>query len=119
MYWFIVYRTGFYIDRDNIPGFLRPFNFLSFVKYGYSAFVRNEVDGQVFPCVPADEASTIYSANGARCPITGNDVLIGAELDNSLSVAGNLGVLLAWIVVFRFLGYFALKYLHRPHKERM
>jgi hypothetical protein len=78
--------------------------------------VRNEVSGQTYRCVTGNATHTVYSRNGLSCPVTGADVLRGSQLSNTLSIAGNLGVLVVWIVVLRLIGYLALKHLHATHK---
>lgn len=110
--------SGFYVPRENVPVFLRPFQALSYIKFAYNALVRNEVRGELYPCVPAGTPSTVYSDNGTRCPITGQDVLVGAQLDDTPSIIVNTGILVLFIFILRVLGYLSLKYLHRPHKER-
>jgi ABC-type multidrug transport system ATPase subunit len=110
--------AGYYINNENIPGFVRPLRYLSYLKYSYEALVRNEVLGQVYPCVADGLAHTVYSQNGIKCPVRGPDVLVGAKLDHSLSVIGNLGILLVWNVLVRLFGYLALKYLNINHKPK-
>lgn len=80
--------------------------------------MKNEFQGREFECVPKGEASTVFSSNGFNCPITGQDVVVGAELDNSFSILGNAGILMVWIVVLRLLGYYALKWIQNSHKPR-
>lgn len=37
--------SGYFVNQDNIPVFLKPFEYLSLFKYGFQAFVLNEYDG--------------------------------------------------------------------------
>lgn len=109
---------GYYITIDNLPSFMRPLSYLSYLKYGYESYVRIEARGQSFACVPDGEAHTIYSNNGRSCPVDENALLRAAQIDPNVSIAGNLAILVLWIVILRVLGYFALKYLNRSHKPR-
>jgi hypothetical protein len=86
------------------------------MKYAYEAFLGNEVIGQEYSCVAEAFAHTIYSQNGKRCPVQGHDVLFASGAEHSLSVLGNLGVLLASNILVRLSGYIALKYLNSHHK---
>jgi ABC-type multidrug transport system ATPase subunit/ABC-type multidrug transport system permease subunit len=108
--------AGYYVNSNNIPDFIEPLKYLSFMKYAYEAFLRNEVIGQEYSCVVEGFAHTIYSQNGKQCPVRGPDVLFASGAEHSLSVLGNLGVLLAWNILFRLCGYIALKYLNIHHK---
>lgn len=76
---------------------------------------------RTFKCASGpDEVSTIYSNNGDPnfCPIDSDALLNGAQLTNSLSIPAAIIVLMAFIVVTRTMGYFALKLLHTTHKPR-
>lgn len=96
-------------------------NFLPFstliTQYSYEAMVRVEMlSGQQFACVP--DALTPF---GSRCPdnpIVAEDVLRGAQIEDSLSIAGGIAVLVAWVVGIRIAGYFALKLMHTSHKPK-
>lgn len=110
--------SGFYVNNENVPSFIRPFRYLSFIRYGYEALVRNEVAGVTYPCRTDGEASTVFSVNGENCPVTGQDVLVGLSMEGSLSVAANAGVLICWILCGRLLGYLGLKYLNQSHKPK-
>jgi ABC-type transport system involved in multi-copper enzyme maturation permease subunit len=109
--------SGFYVLEENVPTVVRPLKVLSFIRNGYIAMLKNEVMGQTYSCVTGDKSHTIYSQNGQNCPVTGDDVLRVTHFDDTLSVAGNLVVLVAWIVGMRLVSYLALKYLHAAHKQ--
>lgn len=81
--------------------------------------VRTEMlGGREFECSPPGEVSSVYSNNGEFCPIDREALLRGAQLEDSLSIGGSIGVLIAYIVVTRTLGYFALKLFHTSHKPK-
>lgn len=107
---------GYYSDTKNQPDAIRALRFISAIRFGYAALVRNELKGRDFPCEEDPARHTVYSAGGSICPVTETAALKGAQVDDSLSVAGNIGVMIVLIVLTRILGYFALKFLHRKHK---
>lgn len=74
--------------------------------------------GREFKCAEAGEASSVYSNNGEFCPINKDALLKGAQLTDSLSIGGSIAVLVAYIIVVRTLGYFALKLVHTSHKPK-
>jgi ABC-type multidrug transport system ATPase subunit len=113
--------AGYYVHTQNIPSFIRPFVYLSYIRYCFTALVRNEVLGRTYSCVNSQEGGvhTVFSLNGKVCPrVSAQAVLIGAQLENSPSVWVSIVVLIGWCVIYRILGYLALKYLHRPRKFR-
>jgi energy-coupling factor transporter ATP-binding protein EcfA2 len=110
--------SGYYVSNANIPGFIRPLRYLSYMKYGYEALVRNEVYHQEYGCVADGLSHTIFSRNGAKCPVRDRDILVAIGIEHELSVLGNVGVLLAWIVLLRLVGYLALKYMNTFHKPK-
>lgn len=144
--------SGYYIDPENTPDFVKPIRSVSFIKvcihhcmisfkliqfiqkniftnlpnsfslltkqYSYEALVRTEMlFGQTFECEKESRMQTIYSRFG--CPIDSDKLLRAAEIDSSLSIPWNIAVLIAWIVLFRVAGYFALKLLHTNHKPKL
>ena len=46
--------SGFFVNQDNIPVFLKPLEYVSLFKYGYQAFVQNEFDGLKINCQGRD-----------------------------------------------------------------
>ena len=107
---------GYYIPMSNLPKFLRYLTHISYIKFGYEAFVRIEVRGQSFPCVSEGKPHSIYSDNGSICPVDEQSLLRAAQVDPSISISGNLAILVLWILGLRVIGYLALKYLNRRHK---
>mmetsp|Transcript_32494 Transcript_32494/g.97939 ORF Transcript_32494/g.97939 Transcript_32494/m.97939 type:complete len:158 (-) Transcript_32494:58-531(-) len=93
---------GFYRQVNSIPFFLQPLEAFSFLQYGFIGIVRVQFAGEKFTC----ELETY-------CLPTGEDVI------ESMGVAGEsdaywpqFGKVIALIVLFRTLAYFALRFLH-------
>lgn len=78
-----------------------------------------EVQGRTFPCsiVPTIYSGGLPGTPGDRvCPVTPEAIYRAREIQDGLGVAGNVGILLLWIAVFRVGAYFSLKWLHVTHK---
>jgi hypothetical protein len=109
--------ASYYSDTQNQTAALRALRYLSAVRYGYEALVRNEFSGEPFACeTGANALHTVYSEGGRICPVTEEAALRGAQVDDSFSIAGCCGMLAAMVVITRVLGYLALKHLHTSHK---
>lgn len=42
--------AGFFVNQDNIPWFLKPFQYMSIFKYGFQALVYNEYQDLTLDC---------------------------------------------------------------------
>lgn len=110
--------SGYYIESENIPAFLRWVRHISYIKFSYESMVRIEAMGQSFECVEPGLPHTRYSQNGKVCPVDEKALLEAANLDDHMSITANLMCLVAWSAVLRIIGYFALKYLNRPLRSK-
>ncbi|KAL4379686.1 hypothetical protein GQ457_02G037050 [Hibiscus cannabinus] len=122
--------SGFFIDRDRIPGYWIWFHYLSLVKYPYEAVLQNEFDNpakcfvrgtQIFDnsplgAVPAAVKErmlqSLSSSLGVRitnstCLTTGSDILKQQGITD-LSKWNCLFITVAWGFLFRILFYFSL-----------
>ncbi|KAK8633531.1 hypothetical protein V6N13_014376 [Hibiscus sabdariffa] len=122
--------SGFFIDRDRIPGYWIWFHYLSLVKYPYEAVLQNEFDNpakcfvrgtQIFDnsplgAVPAAMKErmlqSLSSSLGVRitnstCLTTGSDILKQQGITD-LSKWNCLFITVAWGFLFRILFYFSL-----------
>merc|ERR1712146_677728 len=45
--------AGFFVNQNNIPWFLKEFEYLSIFKYGYQALILNEYNDLTLPCMEA------------------------------------------------------------------
>lgn len=46
--------AGFFVNQDNIPWYLKEFQYLSIFKYGYQALFLNEYNDLQLPCMSAE-----------------------------------------------------------------
>ncbi|KAK1869412.1 hypothetical protein I4F81_011889 [Pyropia yezoensis] len=110
---------GYYVNNNTLPGWIAWVKTFSFIKYGFEAMVITEVQGRTFPCaaVPTIYSGGLPGTPGDRvCPVTAAAIYRAREVDDGLGVAGNVGVLLLWIALFRVAAYCSLKWLHVTHK---
>jgi len=49
--------AGFFVNQDNIPKFLLPFEYLSIFKYGYQALMQNEYEDLPLECLGQTDIS--------------------------------------------------------------
>lgn len=42
--------SGFFVNQDHIPVFLKPFEYLSLFKYGFQVLILNEYEGIKIKC---------------------------------------------------------------------
>eukprot|EP00741_Cyanophora_paradoxa_P023432 tig00021582_g22636.t1 len=91
---------GFFITFSSIPKYFIWIEYLSFFKYAYESFIRNEFEGATF-CDPAPGAC-----------ITGESVIRSMSLSER-SVGVSLLILLGMVVAYRLLAFFFLRRLAR------
>jgi energy-coupling factor transporter ATP-binding protein EcfA2 len=85
-----------------IPPALAWIKYIGFPTYGYALLVFNEIlPESSFPCVDGE------GFGGFACPVSGADVrsTIGVPLDSG----GCIGILVAMYMLYRFIGYVALR----------
>lgn len=86
---------GFFIDTEDLDGWIGWARYLSFVFYGFNALVKNEFERRV-----EDGMTELQDDLNNRY--------------NSFSVWENIGFLALFILFYRALGYIFLKYLRGP-----
>ncbi|XP_076947921.1 ABC transporter G family member 6-like [Bidens hawaiensis] len=122
--------SGFFINRDRIPGYWIWFHYISLVKYPYEAVLQNEFQNpikcfvrgtQIFDNSPLGEVdnsmklrllesmskSLGVNITASTCLTTGADILEQQGITD-LSKWGCLWITVAWGFFFRILFYFSL-----------
>eukprot|EP00762_Andalucia_godoyi_P001164 ANDGO_02077.mRNA.1 ABC transporter G family member 27 len=96
---------GFYVR--NMPNWIEWISYISIIKYMYEAAIFIVFpDDRDFSC---SSTSTIYRAsNGGMCPIPGN--AIRDALDIHGTIGSRIGALFAFMIGYRILAYYALRY---------
>lgn len=102
--------AGFYIQR--LPFWLNWAQYLSFISYSYDLTLQFEFTSELtFTCSPS-ELSSYASCSEANSTISGLDVLDQLN-GNEVPMYGNFIALFVLGVMFRFLAYLSLRFLHR------
>lgn len=117
----LVIYTGFVIPTRNMLGWIRWFNYIDPISYGFEALMTNEFHDRIFPCVafvPSYAGATglqrACSAVGAQpgADFVDGDTYINTayEYYNSHKWR-NIGILIAYIVFFTGTYLFATEYI--------
>eukprot|EP00475_Leptophrys_vorax_P023598 TRINITY_DN3229_c0_g1_i3.p1 TRINITY_DN3229_c0_g1~~TRINITY_DN3229_c0_g1_i3.p1 ORF type:complete len:687 (+),score=141.68 TRINITY_DN3229_c0_g1_i3:16-2076(+) len=95
--------SGFYANISTIPKFFIWLEYISFMRYGYSAIMTNEFTGLTLYCTSSEYATN--SQGQLECPITsGEQVLVNRDL-NSPSLAWDIALLFIVGFSYRLVGY--------------
>ncbi len=89
--------SGFFINTDSIPPYFDWIKYISPIKYTFAALAHNEYEGLHLSCSPDELVRNPACPPGKPvcfCPVTsGEQVLQGLGLADSLTVAQNIGCL--------------------------
>lgn len=97
---------GFFIKLDEIGWWWRWMHYIGLHSYSFAGFMINEFDGRVFG---ADA-----SADGGPQPeMNGTQILDLYDVPRDLDKWENLVVLFAMTLIYRFLGFVHMYYVHR------
>lgn len=76
--------SGFYVNLSSLGWWFRWISYISPVRYGYAAIIKNEMDGLVFHC----------NTGASSCIRTGDQVIRSLGIENDPGVGVNLLILL-------------------------
>jgi len=100
---------GFYVNSANIPVWYIWIKYLSFFKYGYEAFVKNELSGLTFTCSQEEQV-------GGSCPIPNGEKELNLLGMADVNIWHNLAILGGMIVAYRILAYICLRFLYKERR---
>jgi hypothetical protein len=95
--------NGFYVNSNNIPGYLSWIGALSFYRYPNAAISKTQFQGQTLIC-PAAPATCAFP--------TGDDFLVYLGFQN-VNVGWYAGAMVIMIVILRMLTFCGIKFCHR------
>ena len=105
---FFMIMGGFYIPFDNMRPVLQWVSWLSFARYGYSAFIINEYEGRMVPC--SESVEVISIGGSGDCPLAGEDVIIAMGIDGIANHFWfNIGIITLLQLFFRTASYALLR----------
>jgi len=121
--------SGYFLNDESIPVWLSWIKYLSFIRYAFQALTVNEFRGATFDCPPAatttaDNISQAVNSSASASSYTPSYCLDGDEVLRSLnfddiSIASNAAFLLALIVGFNAIAFWAVMVLRKPTFVRM
>ena len=106
--WGGIILGGYYVERNNLPPFIKDIRWMSFLEYTYSSFILNEYQGQLVPCTPG--YASVFSDGGRECPITAQQIYDGAGLLLNMGFGFYFSMIFVLVVVFRMLAFICLHY---------
>ncbi|GJQ08303.1 hypothetical protein GpartN1_g94.t1 [Galdieria partita] len=107
---------GFYVNDSQMPVWIRWIQYLSFIHYIYDSFMLNQFEGEYFPCPPGNTSGV--TSSGLKCPMTAKDIYSMRGVISNIGRGGNIAIVLAYGIAFRYFAFLCLKYLNRAHKQK-
>jgi len=104
---------GFFISVNSLPAFVQWIQYISFVRYSFTAITINEFLGQTYSCSTSGLSAYTTCQPLQIGYVRGEDVLNQVFADAG-TVGSNIAISLFLLVVFRLLAYSALRYLNKP-----
>ncbi|KAJ3447575.1 abc transporter g family member [Anaeramoeba flamelloides] len=98
--------TGFLVDFDTIPSFLRWFRYINPMKYAFEVLINNEFTDLKFGCTPSELVNFV-------CPFTTGDQVLKYYAYNDVNYAKSLLLLLLFLFILKAFTYFGVYYSKR------
>lgn len=99
---------GFFLPPVKLPTYFNWLDALSYVKYTYMGISLNELSDLELYCKPNEYRMD----NGIQtCPITKGQQTIDALGLDMLTLGQNIGILISYIVIARFIAFLGLRFL--------
>eukprot|EP00871_Galdieria_phlegrea_P002499 jgi/Galph1/324/GphlegSOOS_G5041.1 len=108
---------GFYVNDSQMPVWIRWIQYLSFIHYIYDSFMINQFQGEYFPC--PDGAPHGITSSGLACPMSAEQIYSMRGVISNIGRGGNIAIVLAYGIAFRYFAFLCLKYLNRSHKQKL
>ena len=118
--------SGYFLNDESIPVWLSWLKYISFIRYAFQALAVNEFRGAHFDCPALENMPTTVNASlimnstissNTYC-LDGNGQL-GILNFEDISIANNAAVLLALIIGFNGIAYWAVLVLRKPTFVKM
>ncbi|KAJ6826934.1 ABC transporter G family member 17-like [Iris pallida] len=117
---------GFFLKRTQIPAYWLWLHYISAIKYPFEALLINEFKGDrcyygsFLELSPGPlgkvDISSLHRRLNVSCPLIGEDVLttMGLQLE---SIWADVGILLAWGVLYRLFFYVVLRFYSKNERK--
>ncbi|XP_004301244.1 PREDICTED: ABC transporter G family member 17-like [Fragaria vesca subsp. vesca] len=119
---------GFFLKRSQIPDYWVWVHYISAIKYPFEAMLTNEFQGKHCYTGNATDLSPgpIGNVHFSKlhnvteslksCPLIGQDVLQSMDIKHD-NIWYNIGILLAWGVLYRLLFYMVLRFYSKNERK--
>ncbi|KAL2462350.1 ABC transporter G family member 19 [Abeliophyllum distichum] len=122
---------GFFLKLSQIPGYWKWLHYISAIKYPFEALLINEFKGKrCYNGNPKDLSpgplgdvkisklhNTTLSTLGPNCSLIGEDVLFSMDIHQIENIWIDIGILLAWGVVYRLCFYVVLRFYSKNERK--
>lgn len=122
---------GFFLKRTQIPIYWRWLHYISAIKYPFEALLTNEFKGsRCYSGQPQDlspgplgevKFSNLHNTTIAQLPkdclLIGQDVLFSMDIGEKDSIWYDIGILLAWGVLYRLFFYLVLRFYSKNERK--
>ncbi|KAL0417295.1 UNVERIFIED_CONTAM: ABC transporter G family member 2 [Sesamum latifolium] len=123
---------GFFLKSSQIPRYWRWLHYISAIKYPFEAMLINEFKGtRCYQGKPEDlspgplgeiRISQLHNTSSAvaqdpNCMLIGEDVLFTMDIHSIESIWIDIGILLAWGVLYRLFFYVVLRFYSKNERK--
>ncbi|KAK6148231.1 hypothetical protein DH2020_019143 [Rehmannia glutinosa] len=123
---------GFFLKASQIPKYWQWLHYISAIKYPFEALLINEFKGtRCYKGTPKDLSPgplgdikisklhniTSYVASDPNCMLIGEDVLFTMDIHKIESIWADIGILLAWGVLYRLFFYVVLRFYSKNERK--
>ncbi|KAK6123600.1 hypothetical protein DH2020_042653 [Rehmannia glutinosa] len=123
---------GFFLKASQIPKYWQWLHYISAIKYPFEALLINEFKGtRCYKGTPKDLSPgplgdikisklhniTSYVASDPNCMLIGEDVLFTMDIHKIKSIWADIGILLAWGVLYRLFFYVVLRFYSKNERK--
>lgn len=122
---------GFFLKLSQIPGYWKWLHYISAIKYPFEALLINEFKGKRCYQGNFEELSpgplgdvkisklhnTTSTTLGPNCTLIGEDVLFSMDIHKIENIWIDIGILLAWGVLYRLCFYIVLRFYSKNERK--
>ncbi|KAL8041794.1 hypothetical protein ABFX02_09G007000 [Erythranthe guttata] len=122
---------GFFLKASQIPSYWKWLHYISAIKYPFEALLINEFKGA--KCYRGETSdlspgplgevrisglhNTSSAALDPKCQLIGEDILFTMDIHRIESIWADIGILLAWGVLYRLFFYLVLRFYSKNERK--
>lgn len=123
---------GFFLKASQIPNYWKWLHYISAIKYPFEALLINEFKGlRCYSGIAQDltpgplgeiRISELHNTTSAvlldpKCMLIGEDILFTMDIHKIESIWADIGILLAWGVLYRLFFYLVLRFYSKNERK--